>query len=180
MVEDEKYLVEKAQLGNKSAMNILLTNNYPILKGYLIKMTLNPYETEDIIQETMLKAIINIEKFKPKAKFSTWLIKIATNIYMDMLRKHKKIVFIDTEISSIINLTEDEALLKIEYENVKKALLSLSLEKRTVFILKHYYNYKYDEISEILDCPIGTVRSRLHNAIKEIITIVEGGSSIER
>jgi RNA polymerase sigma-70 factor, ECF subfamily len=54
-----------------------------------------------------------------------------------------------------------------------KILLSLPYEKRAVFILKHYYGYKYEEISKIMNCPIGTVRSRLHYCIKYIIDEME-------
>jgi RNA polymerase sigma-70 factor (ECF subfamily) len=75
---DELDLIEKAKQGNKSALNTLLTDNYTILKGYIVKMTGNPELSQDIQQETLLKAVINIKKFIPKAKFSTWLIKIAT------------------------------------------------------------------------------------------------------
>ena len=54
-----------------------------------------------------------------------------------------------------------------------KIILKLPYEKRAVFILKHYYGYKYEEISEIIGCPLGTVRSRLHNAVKYIINEIE-------
>jgi RNA polymerase sigma-70 factor (ECF subfamily) len=54
-----------------------------------------------------------------------------------------------------------------------RILQSLTSEKRTVFILKHYYGYKYEEIAEILNCPVGTIRSRLHNTIKHIISELE-------
>ena len=66
-------LIENAKSGNKDALNTLLSENYPILQGYVIKMTGNCDIAQDIVQETMLKAVINIKKFVPKAKFSTWL-----------------------------------------------------------------------------------------------------------
>jgi RNA polymerase sigma-70 factor (ECF subfamily) len=170
---DELELVEKAKQGNKSALNTLLSSNYALLKGYVIKMTGNPELSQDILQEAMLKAVVNINKFKPEAKFSTWLIKIATNVYIDSLRKNKSMELIDdiTEINE--TGPEEMTINKIEFAEAMHILLSLSYEKRAVFILKHYYGYKYEEIAQILNCPVGTVRSRLHNTIKYIISEFE-------
>lgn len=167
---DEQELIYKAKQGNKSALNALLTNNYTILKGYIIKMTANPELSQDILQETLLKAVININKFVPKAKFSTWLIRIATNVYIDHMRKTKQVEFIDEALESNALGPEELAISKLEYKEIIAILQSLTYEKRSVFILKHYYGYRYDEIAEILNCPVGTVRSRLHNTIKHIIS----------
>jgi RNA polymerase sigma factor, sigma-70 family len=170
---DEKDLVHKAKTGNKSALNTLITENYSILKGYVIKMTGNPDIAQDIIQETMLKAVINIAKFEPRARFSTWLITIASNTYRDILRKSKSTILLDETIESTDPGPEGIALSSIEYKEIIGILMALPYEKRAVFILKHYYGYKYEEIAEILHCPIGTVRSRLHNSIKFIISEME-------
>lgn len=163
-------LIEKAKSGNKSALNTLLSENYPILQGYVIKMTGNLDISQDIVQETMLKAVVNIKKFVPKAKFSTWLITIATNLYRDLLRKTKNLELVDEAMETKELGPEESVISNIEYTAVKEILLNLPYEKRVVFILKHYYGYKYEEIAEILKCPIGTVRSRLHNCIKYIIS----------
>lgn len=172
---DEIELINKSKLGNKSALNTLLTNNYPILKGYVMKMTCDSNITMDIVQDSMLKAVLNINKFRPEAKFSTWLITIATNIYRDHLRKNKNITFIAEDYNAASNLnTEDTVLMNIEYKAVMNILMKLSYEKRATFILKNYYGFKYEEIANILKCPIGTVRSRLHNCIEYILAQLEG------
>ncbi|QGU95891.1 RNA polymerase sigma factor SigY [Clostridium bovifaecis] len=170
---EELNLIEKAKQGNKGALNTLFVENYPILKGYIIKMTGNPDLSQDIVQETLLKAAMNIKKFNPKAKFSTWLITIGTNVYRDMLRKNKQVIPIDDAMIAEGNSVEDEVISKIEYKEILNILQKMSYEKRSVFILKHYYSYKYEEIAEILGCPIGTVRSRLHNCIRDIIRELE-------
>ncbi len=86
---NELELINKAKNGNKSALNSLLKDNLNILKGYIVKMVGDPHLAQDIIQDALLKAVLNINKFEPRAKFSTWLIKIATNVYRDYLRKNK-------------------------------------------------------------------------------------------
>lgn len=170
---DEKDLVYRAQCGNKSALNTILTDNYALLKGYIIKMTGNADTAQDILQETMLKAVLNIKKFIPDAKFSTWLIKIATNVYRDYLRKNKITDEIDESYETKSPGPEEITVSKIQYNEVVKILMKMSYDKRAVFVLKHYYGYKYEEIAQILDCPIGTVRSRLHYCINTIISEME-------
>ena len=170
---DELELINKAKEGNKSALNTLLKDNLNILKGYVVKMVGDPHLAQDIIQDTMLKAVLNINKFQPKAKFSTWLIKIATNVYRDHLRKNKSFELVDENFIDKGKQVEEIVISNYEYKEIMKIILNLPYEKRAVFILKHYYGYKYEEISEIIDCPLGTVRSRLHNAVKYIIKEIE-------
>lgn len=170
---NEIELIEKSKQGDKSALNLLLSANYPILKGYIYKMTGDPHITEDMIQETMLKAILNISKFNPDSKFSTWLIKISINTYRDYLRKNKITETIENLSNSTVLPIEESVINQFEYKEVIGILMSMSYEKRAVFILKHYYGYKYEEIASILNCPIGTVRSRLHNCIQYILSVFE-------
>lgn len=175
-MSDEK-LIGEAQNGNKSALNTLILNNYDILSGYVLKLTGNADEASDVINDTIVKVVLNVEKYKPTGKFSTWMITIATNIYRDNLKKKKRFVSLEgyEEISKVD--VEEEIITKLDYENILMLLKELPKEKRAVFILKHYYNYKYEEISEILKCPIGTVRSRLHYSVKYLMRRLEGGNN---
>ena len=170
---DELELINKAKAGNKSALNSLLKDNFNIIKGYTVKMVGDPHLAQDIIQDTMLKAVLNINKFEPRAKFSTWLIKIATNVYRDYLRKNKSFELIEEHLFHKGPQVEEIVIANYEYSEIIKIILKLPYEKRAVFILKHFYGYKYEEISEIIGCPLGTVRSRLHNAVKYIIKEIE-------
>lgn len=175
-MSDEK-LIKEAQNGNKSALNTLILNNYDILSGYVLQLTGNADEASDVINDTVVKVVLNIEKYKPTGKFSTWMITIATNIYRDSLKRKKRFVSLESyeEISKVD--VEEEIITKLDYEKILMLLKELPKEKRAVFILKHYYNYKYEEISEILKCPIGTVRSRLHYSVKYLMRRLEGGNS---
>ncbi|MBU3112442.1 RNA polymerase sigma factor SigY [Clostridium lacusfryxellense] len=169
----ELELITEAKTGNKSALNSLLQDNLNILKGYVVKMVGDPHLAQDIVQDALLKAVLNINKFEPKAKFSTWLIKIATNVYKDYLRKNKIHGLIDDNLNDQGKQVEDIVIANYEYKEIMKIILKLPYAQRVVFILKHYYGYKYAEISQILNCPIGTVRSRLHNSVKYIIKEIE-------
>ncbi len=171
----ENKLVKLAKRGDRKALEKLLQNNYSILMGYVIKMTLDKSLAEDITQDTMLKAVLNIKNYKQKGKFSTWLITIATNQYRDYLRKNKRLVYGEDKliIEDDLNL-EETVTIKNDFETLKKLLLQLPEEKRMVLVLKHYYGYSYKEISKIMKCPIGTVRSRLHYCIDHIRLEMKG------
>lgn len=168
-LEREGKLIERAKEGDRYAFEILINDNMSVLKGYVLKLTCNRDISEDIIQETLLAAVVHIDSFTPKAKFSTWLIKIATNKYRDYLRKVKDTDILLDVIPSTVSI-EEEIIKADEYNEVLKILKSMPYEKRSAFILKHYYGYSYEEISTITKSPVGTVRSRIHYGIKEIIS----------
>lgn len=163
-------MVGKARLGDKQALETLLCNNYKIVYGYLLKLTMNEDLARDLTQDVMVKAITHIKTFSGKAKFSTWLVSIASNAYKDNLRRKKKISDVEIETLEIQSpdSVEEIVLQKGEILKIKKVLTDIPEEKRKVFILKHYYNYSYEEIARILNCPLGTVRSRLHYCIKKL------------
>ncbi len=176
----ERELIKKAQRGHNLALNQLLLDNYSIVKGYLIKLTLEKDLAEDLTQETMFKAVKKIQSYEPRGKFSTWLIAIGKNLYIDYLRKNKNHRNYEDYESVGINIggdpwssLEDQVISGLTLDKMRQCLSTLSREKRSVFILKHYYGYSYKEISHIEGCPLGTVRSRLHKGIEEIRKALE-------
>jgi len=166
-------LIKQAKLGNRSALNMLLQDNYKKLFGFVIKMTTDENVAEDITQETLLKAVLNINSYKCKSSFSTWLIQISINTYKDYLRKSKLVDPVEhiDETSSTDNL-ENNTITRIEYEKAIKELKSMPYKKRTAFILKHYYGYSLEEISILMGCPIGTVKSRINKCIEALRELV--------
>ena len=154
---------------NKEALAKLLQGNYEIVFRYMIKLTLSKSAAEDLTQETMLKAIEKIELYDiTKSKFSTWLISIGRNIFVDNMRKKKHSdKYIDNEIN---NLLSDASLngYNHSWHSLLAALDKLSDDNRVPLILKHYYGYSLEEISNIMSIPVGTVKSRIHNTIKSL------------
>lgn len=169
---DESKLIELSKKQNKKALSILLSQNYPIVYGYLLKLSYNEELAKDVTQETMVKAILNIEGFKGQSKFSTWLIQIANNYYFNLKKKDKRLLFTDIDVldvfASDIESIEDQYIKKDQFIKVMTHLKTYKETQRMPFILKHYYGYSYEEIANILNCPIGTVRSRIHNTIKKL------------
>jgi RNA polymerase sigma-70 factor (ECF subfamily) len=164
-----EHLLEEARNGNRHSLARLLYDNYEMVYKYLIKFTLNKSLTEDLVQETMVRAI---EKFKlfdsAKAKFSTWLITIAQNIYFDGIRKKKreqKHLDEEVQLKDLCDLQEEH---DEDWDRVLEALSRLSDDSRFPLVLKYYHGYSLEEIARIMSIPLGTVKSRIHNAIKAV------------
>ena len=152
---EEKELLDKARQGNKHCLNLLLQNNYQMLYGFLI-------------QDTLLKASLNITKFRGESKFSSYLIKIGINTHKNYLRKNKiRTEHDDFEFKTSYDM-EDDLINHIRFKEALNHLNNMSYEKRISFILKHYYGYSIEEISEILKVSQGTTKSRIHNTIKKL------------
>ena len=136
-------------------------------------MTGDEVLAQDITQEALLKSALNIKKFKGNCKFSTWLIQISINIYKDAMKKNKLLELEENIIPSENNSSENKAIRNLEYEAAIKELKTLPYKQRTAFILKHYYGYSLEEISLIMDCPKGTVKSRISICIQALKKALE-------
>ncbi|PFA68693.1 RNA polymerase sigma factor SigW [Bacillus sp. AFS015802] len=138
------------------------------------RMLGNRHEAEDIAQEAFIRAYVNIETFNQKRKFSTWLFRIATNLCIDRIRKKKPDYFLDAEVAGTEGLTmysqvaadvqlpEDEVENMELQETIHKEISKLPEKYRSVIVLKYIEELPLQEISEILDLPLGTVKTRVH------------------
>ena len=165
---EEKELLDKARQGNKHFLNLLLQNNYQMMYGFFIKLTGDKDLAEDLVQDTLLKASLNITKFRGESKFSSYLIKIGINTHKNYLRKNKiRTRQVNSEFKTSYDI-EDDLIYHIRFKEALNHLNNMSYEKRISFILKHYYGYSIEEISEILKVSEGTTKSRIHNTIKKL------------
>ena len=138
------------------------------------RMLGNRHEAEDIAQEAFIRAYVNIRSFNQELKFSTWLFRIATNLCIDRLRKKKPDYYLDAEVAGTEGLTmysqvsSDSPLPETEVESlelqetVQKEILKLPEKYRSAIVLKYMEDMSLNEISEILELPLGTVKTRIH------------------
>ncbi len=138
------------------------------------RMLGNRHEAEDIAQEAFLRAYVNINSYDTKRKFSTWLYRIATNLSIDRIRKKKPDYYLDAEVAGAegltmysqvaadVSLPEDEVESLELQETIQKEILKLPDKYRSVIVLKYIDELSLKEISEILDLPVGTVKTRVH------------------
>lgn len=168
---DEKRLVHLARK-DKRVLEKLLQANYKLVYGYLLKLTCDVELSKDLTQDTMVKAIVYLDSFKGESKFSTWLITIASNIFKNHMKKKKHVtVLLEKDLKDMFDL-EDQVINHQRFIKVMTHLKTMKEKQAMPFILKHYYGYSYEEIAEILACPIGTIRSRIHNTIKKLQEVV--------
>jgi len=175
---NEVKLITACQNGDKQAFNELITLYYPYVSKFLIKLTKDETITEDIVQETFLKLIRSIENFDihGKAAFSTYLVTIARNCYIDQIRKDKHVILnIDgQEIADKWSL-EDKVLKDIEITEAFQLLETLPQEQAEVIRLKYLEQMTLAEIAEKLDTQPKTIKSRIHEGMKKIRKGLIGG-----
>jgi RNA polymerase sigma-70 factor (ECF subfamily) len=143
----------------------------------------NPEDARDIAQEAFLSAFRNLKKFRGRSQFFTWLYRIALNHALDLKRRAKTSRALpEAEDSAHPNEPPDRSVSaspdwhlqrREEDERLQQALAKLSSEYRLVLILRDMDELSYEEIAEVLDIPIGTVRSRLHRARLELRRLLE-------
>ena len=143
------------------------------LYGYAAVLSRNRTEAEDLVQETCLRAIRTMQRLRPDSNVKSWLFKILRNIWFNQLRQWRtapEIVELDSDGTGP-NKAADTAkdphatyVSNIEQEQVRTAIQQLSIEFREIIILREYEDLSYQEIATVLECPVGTVMSRLARA----------------
>lgn len=199
--EEDQALVTAAALGDPRAAGRLVDKYYNRLYHAILKVLDNPEDAKDATQEAFLQVFRAVHKFQNRCQFYTWLYKIALNCAFNVRRNTKKhhppgdrgeaLQNVERVDPNLFNQPEENAELLDEISRVRKGLQLLGADYRDVLILKEVEEMDYQTISEVLDIPIGTVRSRLHRARQELRWIleqwearqtpnVEGGSSGQR
>lgn len=156
----------------RSAFTQLVNLYSEKLYWHIRKMVLSHDDANDILQNTFLKAWLNIESFRGDSLLSTWLYKIAINeciTFLNKQRNQNNISLNDTDVFLLEKLKSDsffdgnEAQMKLQ-----KAILVLPEKQRTVFIMKYFDEMKYEEMSAILDTSVGALKASYHHASKKV------------
>jgi RNA polymerase sigma-70 factor (ECF subfamily) len=162
MATDEE-LVGHVAHGDESALRELLHRYERPLSHFIHRHTCGR-DVEDLYQETWLRVVRHAARFEPTKRFSTWLFQIAVNLCRDWHRRAPPEPVADPDIgASETALASADARL-----DASRLLAALSEPQREVLILRYYHDLSEDETARILDCPKGTVKSRLHHALARI------------
>ncbi len=172
----DKTVIQRALEGDQKAFAEILSRYRIAIYNLIYKMVHNREETEDLVQEAFIKAFSSLATFNEEYAFSTWLYKIAINNCIDHFRKRKlKTMSMDTpieskdgtinrEFSDSSNLPDDTLLSKEKAHLIENAIQSLPEKYRISIVLRHNEDRSYEEISEILKIPLGTVKARIFRA----------------
>ncbi|MBN2416574.1 sigma-70 family RNA polymerase sigma factor [bacterium] len=176
MKDEIQSYIDRALNGDEQAYHWLLERYKNGIYNLIYQMIKNHEETRDLVQETFIKAFNSLDSYNDKYAFSTWLYKIAYNHSIDAIRKKKlKTLPLDRPISlkegDVKPQIGDESqspernmLLKEKQQMLDNVIEWLPERYREAIILRHKEERSYEEISEILDIPIGTVKARIFRA----------------
>lgn len=175
--EIDQQLVERAQSGDKRAFELLVTKYQRKLARLLSRFIRDPAEVEDVSQEAFIKAYRALPSFRGDSAFYTWLYRIGINTAKNFLvsqgrraptttdfNAEEAETFEDADQLRDINTPENELMSRQIAETVNRTVESLPEELRTALTLREIEGMSYEDIAGIMNCPIGTVRSRIFRA----------------
>ena len=159
----EQVLVLRCQIGDKDAFAELIEQYQAPLRYFISRLSANPETAEDIFQDTWLTVIRRIHTLKKIDAFSTWLYRIARNKVYQQLRRKKMLSKLDENIA-VPNNTENDVFSPEDAAKVHRCLKELLPEYREVLMLRFLEQMSYEQISQVINCRLGTVKSRIHYA----------------
>ncbi len=188
---EEQKLIEGLKRADSRSYDELY-REYVEKIGGIARSYLGVDDVEDVIQEVFIKVYKNIKKFRGESSLSTWIYRITVNVCKDMLgKKHRRKEILtsfgeedDDQKNAIKEPVEelqpsDELMKTLSAEEISKAIDSLSKEDKLLINLREIEGMSYEQISEIMDKPVGTVKSRLHYARERLKGILEESLGIE-
>lgn len=172
----DQILVERVQAGDKSAFDLLVKRYQHKVIGLIGRYVQDQAEALDIAQETFIKAYRALDSFRGESAFYTWLYRIATNTAKNYLvNRSRRPPGTDIDIDDVLQTESESELRDIEtpennlyrdelFSVMASTLEALPEELRVALTLRELEGMSYEEIAEVMDCPIGTVRSRIFRA----------------
>lgn len=163
-------LVDKTLKGDTEAFSKLVHKYEKSLYGFLYKITLSKEDTEDIFQETFIRAYNNLYKYDNRWAFSTWLYKIAINITKNYYKKKKYSIHCYDELFDLQCDLSDFPEIAFEIRDSKRQILklinSLSLDQKTALCLRYFQDLKYREIAQIMNSSVDASKMKVQRAKK--------------
>ena len=169
-----KKIIIEVKKGDQQAFSELVDLYKDKVFQVAYRMLGNVHEAQDVSQEAFLRAYINLESYDINRKFSTWIFRIATNLAIDRLRKKKPDFHLEdqvagtedlnyySQISGEDKLPEDQVVQQEMQEWIQQEIMMLPPKYRSAIILKYMEDLSLKEISEILNLPVATVKTRIH------------------
>ena len=177
MQEEKKFIQELLNPKTQNqAFEILLKNFQKPLYNHIRNIVLNHDDTDDVLQNTIVKVFQNLNKFKGESKLFSWTYRIATNEALTFLNQKAKLSGISSE--TLQNKTIDNLKADIYFDGneiqikLQRAITVLPEKQQLVFKMKYFEELKYEEISKILGTSVGALKASYHHAVKKIEAFV--------
>lgn len=160
----EQALIEKCRTGDRQALGQLLGDYERPVYNAAYRILGNPDDAADVTQASFLKAFEHLDQYDPKYRFFSWIYRIAINESINQLKRGKKQQPLDDQEFAGGGSPEAVAAAVDVSREIQAGLMELTDEYRTVIVLRHFSECSYREISDILQIPEKTVKSRLYSA----------------
>ena len=182
-LQTDLALIERAQRGDRDAVNQLVTKYQARAYQFAYRLTGNPDDASDLVAEAFVRVYTALPRFRRDSKFSTWLFRIVTNCFLDAKKKTDRKptdqlddAWVDVDAKSTI--VEQESPVAASERGEREEILQRGIEKlpeyqRAMIVMFHIENLSYEDIAAALDLPIGTVKSRLNRARLALREILE-------
>ena len=188
---EEQALVQQARQGDEGAFAALVEQNQGRIYHLALRMTGNPDDAAELCQEAFLNAWKGLGKFQGESSFSTWLYRLTQNVCIDFLRKQKRqqhvsLTFSDDEdegkelsVPDPEPLPEERVIFNEKQEAIRNAMNALPVDFREILELRVVRQLPYEQIAQIMDLPVGTVKSRLARARLQLKKRLDAGNFFE-
>ena len=185
MATTDEELVARSRGGDLDSFNQLVLRWERPIYALAYRMLGREDDARDVAQEAFLRAFRSLGGFKGQAKFSSWLYRITVNICRDWIRRQRRAPFVETpEGVDVVELAadrgpavhpDDVVARNDMVRRVVRAMDSLSEEQRTVIVLKEYQGLTFQEIADLIGCPLSTVKTRLYQGLTVLRRELERG-----
>lgn len=176
--------IEKATQGNQAAFTLLLDTYWGDVYRFMLQRTDNEDDAEDVTIETFAKAFDKINTYDLQFAFTTWLIAIAKNVHIDLLRKRKPELNYAIDITEDVTVNripdssptpEDQLILDQNLSELLKFIKKLKPDYQEIIQLRYFQELSYNEISQLINLPLSNVKIKLLRAKKLLAEIIQKG-----
>jgi RNA polymerase sigma-70 factor (ECF subfamily) len=175
---EDVRLMRLVSRGDTSAFEELIERHKALVAGTVARMLGSNSDVEDIAQQVFIRVWKSARRYVPRAKFTTWLLKITRNLVFNELRRTKRHAHVplqsepgteDPPLKDEINLAPDASLLEVELQRtIEEAILQLPDAQRLALVLRRYEQLSYEQIAEVLELSVPAVKSVLFRARSEL------------
>jgi RNA polymerase sigma-70 factor (ECF subfamily) len=161
--EQDRALVERCLEGQRDAAGDLVDRYQKRLFNVALRMLGNVQDAEDVTQTVFLNAFLKLRTYNPRYRFYSWIYRITVNESLNMLERRKPTVTLQDEFDIRAPGAAPDRAAEVQ-DRVGRALMSLKPDDRAVVVLRHFVSFSYQEIADVLEVPVRTVKSRLFTA----------------
>lgn len=172
--EQDRALVERYLENHGAAAGALVDRYQQRLFNVALRMLGNVQDAEDVTQTVFLNAFHRLRTYDPRYKFFSWIYRMTVNESLNMLKRRKPTVTLEDDLGILAPGAASDRAAEAE-DRVGRALMGLKPDDRAVVVLRHFVSFTYQEIAEVLEIPVQTVKSRLFTARERLRLAIREG-----